>query len=170
VIEATLACGRLTNPDIRCVGLAVNTAALGEEEARRYLDELGTAEGLPASDPVRFGVEAIVRNLRDAFSGAGAVARAGLAPEPRVAPVTPAVSEVPGSDGEAQNGSDGLVASPDPPMAEARPTAEAAPALELAVREPISQEPLPQDPSQQPPLPQDPSSQASAPEAGAVRA
>jgi uncharacterized NAD-dependent epimerase/dehydratase family protein len=170
VIEATLACGRLTNPEIRCVGLAVNTAALGEEEARRYLDELGEAEGLPASDPVRFGVEAIVRNLRAAFSGAGAVARAGLAPEPRAAPVPPAVSEVPGSDGEAQNGSDGLVASPDPPIAEAGPTAEAAPALEPAVREPMSQEPLPQDPSSQPPLPQDPSSQASAPEAGAVRA
>jgi uncharacterized NAD-dependent epimerase/dehydratase family protein len=97
VIEATLACGRLTNPEIRCVGLAVNTAALGEEEARRYLDELGEAEGLPASDPVRFGVEAIVRNLKEAFSGAGMAGRADAAPEPPAADVPPIGPEVPPS-------------------------------------------------------------------------
>jgi uncharacterized NAD-dependent epimerase/dehydratase family protein len=95
VIEATLACGRLTNPEIRCVGLAVNTAALGQEEARRYLDELGEAEGLPASDPVRFGVEAIVRNLKEAFSDAGMAGRADAAPEPPAADVPPIGPEVP---------------------------------------------------------------------------
>jgi uncharacterized NAD-dependent epimerase/dehydratase family protein len=95
VIEATLACGRLTNPEIRCVGLAVNTAALGQEEARRYLDELGEAEGLPASDPVRFGVEAIVRNLKEAFSGAGTAVRTDAAPEPPAADVPPIGPEVP---------------------------------------------------------------------------
>lgn len=60
VIEATVAMGKLTNPAIRCVGIAINTAALGEDEARRVLDKTAHEHGLPASDPVRFGVAAIV--------------------------------------------------------------------------------------------------------------
>jgi uncharacterized NAD-dependent epimerase/dehydratase family protein len=60
VIDLTLRCGRLTNPGIRCVGVAVNTERLGEEEARAYLAACAAAHGLPASDPVRFGVEGIV--------------------------------------------------------------------------------------------------------------
>jgi uncharacterized NAD-dependent epimerase/dehydratase family protein len=63
VIDMTVACGRLTNPRIQCVGIAVNTAALGEEEARRCLTAVADAEGLPTSDPVRFGIGAIVRRL-----------------------------------------------------------------------------------------------------------
>jgi uncharacterized NAD-dependent epimerase/dehydratase family protein len=60
VIDLTLRCGRLTNPGIRCVGVAVNTERLGEAEARAYLAECAAAHGLPATDPVRFGVEGIV--------------------------------------------------------------------------------------------------------------
>jgi hypothetical protein len=40
VIDMTIACGQLTNPEIRCVGICVNTAALSEERReempRRY--------------------------------------------------------------------------------------------------------------------------------------
>jgi uncharacterized NAD-dependent epimerase/dehydratase family protein len=63
VIDLTVACGRLTNPAIRCVGIAVNTAALGEDEARSLLDATGTAHALPAVDPVRFGVGPVVDRL-----------------------------------------------------------------------------------------------------------
>ncbi len=71
VIEATIRWGRLTNPDIRCVGVAVNTAALGdgqgdgqgEEAARRMLENQGAELGLPATDPMRFGVDAIIERL-----------------------------------------------------------------------------------------------------------
>ncbi len=63
VIEATVASGRLTNPDIRCVGIAINTAALGEAEARATLDKTSAEHGLPASDPVRFGMAPIVERL-----------------------------------------------------------------------------------------------------------
>ena len=63
VIEATTRWGRLTNPDIRCVGIAVNTAALARDEARRMLEDLGKAFDLPATDPMRFGVEALVACL-----------------------------------------------------------------------------------------------------------
>ena len=63
VIDLTLRCGRLTNPAIRAVGISVNTQALDEAAARTLLADLSTAHGLPATDPIRFGVGAIVDRL-----------------------------------------------------------------------------------------------------------
>lgn len=63
VIDLTVACGRLTNPAIQCVGIAINTIALGEDAARACIAETAEAEGLPASDPVRFGVASIVERM-----------------------------------------------------------------------------------------------------------
>ncbi len=63
VIDLTVQLGRLTNPDIRPVGIAVNTQALAEDEARALLDGLAAEHGLPATDPVRFGVEALVDRI-----------------------------------------------------------------------------------------------------------
>ena len=60
VIDLTIQCGKLTNPAIRPVGISVNTQALGEEEAKSYLAGLAKEHGLPATDPIRFGVDAIV--------------------------------------------------------------------------------------------------------------
>ncbi len=67
VIEATVAAGRLTNPEIRCVGIAINTAALSEGEAQAALDAASTAHGVPASDPIRFGMATIVDRLLEEF-------------------------------------------------------------------------------------------------------
>ena len=63
VIDLTVQLGRLTSPGIRPVGIAVNTQALGEDEARALLDALATEHGLPATDPVRFGVDALVDRI-----------------------------------------------------------------------------------------------------------
>lgn len=63
VIEATIALGRLTNPDIGCAGVAMNTAALAEPEARRMLADCAGELDLPVTDPVRFGVDAMVERL-----------------------------------------------------------------------------------------------------------
>jgi uncharacterized NAD-dependent epimerase/dehydratase family protein len=60
VIDLTIACGQLTNPAIAPLGIAINTQALGEEEARRYLEEVAAEHDLPATDPVRFGVANLV--------------------------------------------------------------------------------------------------------------
>jgi uncharacterized NAD-dependent epimerase/dehydratase family protein len=67
VIEMTVRLGRLTNPDIRPVGIAVNTAALGEAEAQACLERAAADHGLPAVDPIRTGVGAIVDRIGEAF-------------------------------------------------------------------------------------------------------
>lgn len=67
VIDLTVTCGRLTNPAIRPVGIAINTQALDEAAARAYLEETARAHDLPATDPVRFGVGPIVDRLRALF-------------------------------------------------------------------------------------------------------
>lgn len=64
VINRTIDIGSQTNPDIRCLGFSINTSALTEEQARAYLDQLEAKFGLPASDPIRFGVS----NLVDAMA------------------------------------------------------------------------------------------------------
>lgn len=66
-IEANLAAARLTNPDVRLVGIAVNTAALDEETARALCSELAARHGLPCVDPVRTGCAAIVERIVSGF-------------------------------------------------------------------------------------------------------
>jgi uncharacterized NAD-dependent epimerase/dehydratase family protein len=67
VIDLTLECGRLTNPAIRCVGISVVTNKLAEAEAREYLAILGAEHDLPATDPIRFGVDGIIQRLMSEF-------------------------------------------------------------------------------------------------------
>jgi len=62
-IAANLAAARLTNPNARCVGISINSAALDAAAAERYLKEIGMKHGLPAVDPMRTGVGAIVEAL-----------------------------------------------------------------------------------------------------------
>lgn len=63
VIDLTIRCGTLTNPAIRPAGISVNTQKLGEGEARGLLASLAKEHDLPATDPIRFGVEGIVDRL-----------------------------------------------------------------------------------------------------------
>jgi uncharacterized NAD-dependent epimerase/dehydratase family protein len=67
VIDLTIRCGRLTNPAIRCVGIAINTAALDDGAARALLAETAAAHGLPTVDPVRYGVGEIVERMLEEF-------------------------------------------------------------------------------------------------------
>ncbi|MEQ8306688.1 MAG: N-acetyltransferase DgcN [Hoeflea sp.] len=65
VIDLTVTCGRLTNPDIACAGIAVNTQKLSEEDARTLLEELSATYGVPATDPIRFGVASLVDRIAE---------------------------------------------------------------------------------------------------------
>ena len=67
VMDMTVAQGKLTNPDIRCVGICVNTSALPEDGARDYLSKLADEQGLPATDPIRFGCGGVVDELQKQF-------------------------------------------------------------------------------------------------------
>ena len=67
VIDLTIRCGQLTNPAVRPVGIAINTQALGDVEARAYLDAVGHKHHLPAVDPVRYGIEAVVDRIEAEF-------------------------------------------------------------------------------------------------------
>ena len=67
VIDMTVALGKLTNPDIRCVGISINTVALDEAEARKLLADTEAEYGLPATDPVRFGCDSIVERIAAEF-------------------------------------------------------------------------------------------------------
>ena len=62
-IEANERSGRLTNPDCRCIGVSINTAALGESDARAMLERTSAELGLPATDSFRFGTANLVDAL-----------------------------------------------------------------------------------------------------------
>lgn len=67
VIERTVLLGRLTNPAIRCVGVALNTSKI-EQGARAALLAKFTAEtGLPCVDPLVDGVAPIVDRMLEEF-------------------------------------------------------------------------------------------------------
>lgn len=63
VIEACSAAARVTNPDVRCIGCAINTSKLSEAEAERELDRAREETGLPVVDPVKHGVGPLVDAL-----------------------------------------------------------------------------------------------------------
>ena len=64
VIERAIAIGSRTNPQIRCIGISANTSKLGEQEARDYLAKLSAEHGLPATDPMRFGMAEITQSIK----------------------------------------------------------------------------------------------------------
>lgn len=67
VITATVEMGKLTNPAIRCVGIAVNTAKLDDAATKELLARLSAQYDLPAVDPIRTGVEPIVDRIAQEF-------------------------------------------------------------------------------------------------------
>jgi len=62
-IEANLNAARLTNPNVKCIGVAINTKALSEDEATALLEKTEAELGLPTVDPVRTGVARLVDAL-----------------------------------------------------------------------------------------------------------
>jgi len=67
LIERTVALGSLTNPAIRCVGVALNTSKIAPAERRSVLDRYARETALPCVDPIIDGVGPIVDRLLAQF-------------------------------------------------------------------------------------------------------
>jgi uncharacterized NAD-dependent epimerase/dehydratase family protein len=76
-LEANLKAAKLTNPAVKCIGIAVNTAALDEAAATEFLKRTEAEFDLPTVDPVRNGVAALVDKLIGTMPPAGV---AGMVP------------------------------------------------------------------------------------------
>lgn len=62
-IARNLEAARLTNPDVRCVGISLNTSRLSAEDSATLMAATSRELGLPCVDPVRTGVAALVDRL-----------------------------------------------------------------------------------------------------------
>ena len=67
VIDLTIANGKLTNPNIQCVGIAINTEHLDEAAAHAILTATATEYGLACVDPIRTGVKPLVAEIEKRF-------------------------------------------------------------------------------------------------------
>jgi uncharacterized NAD-dependent epimerase/dehydratase family protein len=62
-IERYLDAARLTNPQVRCVGVSINSSSLTDEAWAGYRERVERDLGVPVCDPMRGGVDAITAML-----------------------------------------------------------------------------------------------------------
>lgn len=62
-ISLNLQAARLTNPDVKVVGITVNTSSVSVEEGKRICQQLSEEFSLPCVDPMRDGTDSIVKTL-----------------------------------------------------------------------------------------------------------
>jgi uncharacterized NAD-dependent epimerase/dehydratase family protein len=67
-IDQHVLLGSRTNPDIRCVGISVNTSKLPADERISYLADLCEETGLPCVDPLIDGCAAIVEHINQLYT------------------------------------------------------------------------------------------------------
>jgi uncharacterized NAD-dependent epimerase/dehydratase family protein len=70
VIERTIIEGRLTNPAIAPVGIAINTEHLSEADARALLGKISKEYNLPTVDPIRTGCGPIIDLIQKRYHAA----------------------------------------------------------------------------------------------------
>ncbi|MCE2689045.1 MAG: DUF1611 domain-containing protein [Betaproteobacteria bacterium] len=63
-IRRYLEAGRLTNPEVCCVGVAINSSSLSDQDWGRYREALQAELDLPVCDPLRGGVATIIDLLQ----------------------------------------------------------------------------------------------------------
>jgi uncharacterized NAD-dependent epimerase/dehydratase family protein len=62
-LERNLEAARLTSPNVGAVGICLNTSAMDRDAALRLCARTEDQLGLPCTDPIAFGVEAIIDRL-----------------------------------------------------------------------------------------------------------
>lgn len=66
-IDQHVMMGQRTNPDIRCVGISVNTSHLPADKREAFLTSLCAEMGLPCVDPLIDGCGAIVDHIKKTY-------------------------------------------------------------------------------------------------------
>ena len=66
-IDTHVLLGSRTNPDIRCVGISVNTSNLTAAKRTDYLEGLSAETGLPCIDPIIDGCAAIAEHIKQIY-------------------------------------------------------------------------------------------------------
>jgi uncharacterized NAD-dependent epimerase/dehydratase family protein len=66
-IDQHIMMGQRTNPDIRCVGISVNTSNLPADKREAFLTSLSAETGLPCVDPLIDGCGAIVDHIKKTY-------------------------------------------------------------------------------------------------------
>ena len=61
--DTALILARVVNPDVKVVGVSVNTQHLSDDEATTYLSDVEVRMGIPAVDPFRHGAGRLVDAL-----------------------------------------------------------------------------------------------------------
>lgn len=63
VIEMNLTLARITNPEVKVIGVSVNTSSVSDDEALAYCRRVTNKLNMPCVDPIRHGVDALVEAL-----------------------------------------------------------------------------------------------------------
>ncbi|KAB7896291.1 DUF1611 domain-containing protein [Rouxiella sp. S1S-2] len=64
-VDTNLAAASLTNPGVQLAGFSLNTSGVDEAEAKAALAEISREFGVPATDPVRFGISDLAQAIKD---------------------------------------------------------------------------------------------------------
>jgi uncharacterized NAD-dependent epimerase/dehydratase family protein len=63
-MDLNLANARLTNKNVKFVGISINSSELDDEARKKYLEETESKYGLPCADPLIEGMGRIVENMK----------------------------------------------------------------------------------------------------------
>lgn len=64
-IALNLTAAKLTNPEAKVLGIAINTSSVSEDEAKKLCEELSKEFAVPCIDPIRHTSKAIVDNMNE---------------------------------------------------------------------------------------------------------
>ena len=67
-IDQHVLLGSRTNPDIRCVGISINTSKLSAADRTAYLAEMRAETGLPCVDPIIDGCDEIANHIKQLYT------------------------------------------------------------------------------------------------------
>ena len=64
-VATNLAAASLTSPQVQLAGFSLNTSGVDEAQAKAALAEISREFGVPATDPVRFGISELAQSIKD---------------------------------------------------------------------------------------------------------